>query len=187
MYSNKLLNGYLTDISENLGKYGPDDFAEVVCRINCTNEEAHAVRRFISQHKNVRGRNFPIQIDGLVGFRNGSGFEGKLTLDLLTNQGLIVRAVDVIFNDPATIVFWSDNTKTVVKCQPGDIYSPEAGLAMCYMKKALGNSSRAFNNALKPAKDWGEPDIPSEWGIGAEGMADVMYTIRNSYRDRKEK
>lgn len=46
---------------------------------------------------------------------------------------------DVIFNPPATIVFWSDNTKTVVKCQEDDIYDPEKGLAMAISKKVLGN------------------------------------------------
>ena len=37
---------------------------------------------------------------------------------------------NVIFNDPATIVFWEDGTKTVVKCQDGDEFDPEKGLAM---------------------------------------------------------
>lgn len=54
----------------------------------------------------------------------------------------------VIFHDPATIVYWNDGTKTVVKCDPRDTYRKETGLAMCYMKKVLG-SSRAFNDVLK--------------------------------------
>jgi len=54
----------------------------------------------------------------------------------------------VIFNDPATIVIWSDNTKTVVKCQPGDTYSKELGLAMCISKKYLGNKGN-FNEIFK--------------------------------------
>lgn len=56
---------------------------------------------------------------------------------------------DVIFNDPATIVFWSDGTKTIVKCQKdtGDVYSKETGLAMAIAKKAYGNRSN-FNDIL---------------------------------------
>lgn len=54
----------------------------------------------------------------------------------------------VIFNDPATIVIWSDGTKTVVKCQPEDVFDPEKGLALCYMKKALANKG-SFNRVLK--------------------------------------
>lgn len=53
-----------------------------------------------------------------------------------------------IFNDPATICYWTDGTKTVVKCQEGDTYSPEAGLALCYMKKILGNTSKDLNKEL---------------------------------------
>ena len=53
-----------------------------------------------------------------------------------------------IFNPPATICYWTDGTKTVVKCQEEDTYSPEAGLALCYMKKVLGNSSRDLNKVL---------------------------------------
>ena len=45
----------------------------------------------------------------------------------------------VIFHDPATIVFWNDGTKTVVKCSKDDKYSKEAGLAFCIMKKLYGN------------------------------------------------
>lgn len=46
---------------------------------------------------------------------------------------------NVIFNDPATIVFWLDGTKTVVKCGEDDIFDPEKGLAMAIAKKSLGN------------------------------------------------
>lgn len=64
---------------------------------------------------------------------------------------------DVIFNNPATIVFWKDGTKTVVKCQTdkGDIYNPELGLAMCIIKKMCGNKGNyndVFNKWL-PKED----------------------------------
>lgn len=45
----------------------------------------------------------------------------------------------VIFNEPATIVFWYDGTKTVVKCGKDDIWDPEKGLAMAVTKKFFGN------------------------------------------------
>ncbi len=55
----------------------------------------------------------------------------------------------VIFNDPATIVFWNDGTKTVVKCMEGDTYSPEVGLAMCISKKMLGDKFHwTFNHYI---------------------------------------
>ena len=55
---------------------------------------------------------------------------------------------NVIFNDPATIVFWGDGTKTVVKCQDGDEFDPEKGLAMAIAKKAYGNKG-SYCNKLK--------------------------------------
>ena len=45
------------------------------------------------------------------------------------------KIINVIFNDPATIVFWSDGTKTVVKVQPGDIFDPEKGIMAAISKK----------------------------------------------------
>lgn len=45
----------------------------------------------------------------------------------------------VIYNKPATIVFWSDNTKTISKCGEGDNYNPEMGLALAVMKKLVSN------------------------------------------------
>lgn len=59
-----------------------------------------------------------------------------------------MRKKRVIFNPPATIVLWEDGTKTVVKCDERDKYDPKYGLALCYMKKALGNSSRKLNDVL---------------------------------------
>lgn len=46
----------------------------------------------------------------------------------------------VIFNDPATIVFWRDGSKTIVKCNPEDKFDAEKGLAMACMKKMFGNN-----------------------------------------------
>lgn len=54
----------------------------------------------------------------------------------------------VIYSGPATIVLWEDGSKTVVKCDECDVYNPALGLALCFMKKALGNSSRHLNDVL---------------------------------------
>ena len=54
----------------------------------------------------------------------------------------------VVFNDPATVVLWSDGTKTVVKCGPEDTYDMEKGLAMAIVKKMAGNDNR-FHKVFK--------------------------------------
>ena len=60
----------------------------------------------------------------------------------------------VKFNPPATIVFWTDNTKTVVKCN-GEDYDPEKGFAMCICKKVLGDKG----NYYEVFKKW----LPKEY------------------------
>lgn len=64
----------------------------------------------------------------------------------------------VIYSDPATIVIWTDGTKTVVKCQEDDIYDEQTGLLMCIAKKAYGNTGE-FNNVLR---EW-EPKVEEEY------------------------
>lgn len=56
-----------------------------------------------------------------------------------------VKIKDVIFSDPATVVFWNDNTKTVVKTRGGEKYDKEKGLAMAIIKKIAGNTSNYYN------------------------------------------
>lgn len=58
------------------------------------------------------------------------------------------RIKKVIFNNPATIVYWEDGAKTVVKCDEDDYYDKETGLALCFMKKALGNKGN-YNDIFK--------------------------------------
>ena len=60
-------------------------------------------------------------------------------------QGLTTCNIKkVIFNYPATIVFWSDGTKTVVKCN-NECWDPEKGLAMAVAKKFFGNKGFYYN------------------------------------------
>ena len=55
---------------------------------------------------------------------------------------------NVIFNDPATIVFWNDGTKTVVKAE-NEEFDPEKGLAMAISKKVLGNKGNYYETFKK--------------------------------------
>lgn len=67
-----------------------------------------------------------------------------------------IKIKKVIYNNPATIVMWSDGTKTVVKCSKRDTYDPEKGLVMAIAKKSFGNKG----NYYKEIKYWlpEEPD-----------------------------
>lgn len=53
----------------------------------------------------------------------------------------------VIFHDPATIVYWMDGTKTVVKAN-NEKFDKEKGLLAAIAKKVYGNKG-SFNNIIK--------------------------------------
>ena len=78
-----------------------------------------------------------------TGRRNGAT-EGMLTL-------VVPEIERVIFNEPATIVFWSDNTKTVVKCMEGELFDEEKGIAMAFMKKLYG---KGYMNKIRRHISW---------------------------------
>ena len=103
--------------------------------------------------------------------KNNLTTEDRATAKCLINStyGMVSMPTDtvflknVIYNDPATIAFWSDGTKTVVKAQPGDIFDPEKGLAMVIAKKACGNKGNYYNGF----KDW----LPKE----SVGNEEIIY------------
>lgn len=55
-------------------------------------------------------------------------------------NGTTVYIKRVIYNNPATVVFWSDGTKTISKCSEDDVYSPEMGLSNCVLKKITNSA-----------------------------------------------
>lgn len=57
----------------------------------------------------------------------------------------------VIFDGPATIVFWDDGTKTVVKCTDDDSYSYDVGIAMATLKKIFGENYSTYKHAVSDA------------------------------------
>ena len=89
--------------------------------------------------------------DGNWRIRSGALYprcEGKKTASA-TNTAAIK---DVIFAPPATIVYWSDGSKTVVKCSEKDVFDPEKGLAMAIAKRCGGNKG----NYYKEIQNWVE-------------------------------
>ena len=55
----------------------------------------------------------------------------------------------IIFDKTATIVFWKDGTKTVVKCMDGDAFDPEKGVLMAFYQKVMGGSKTKTNKEFK--------------------------------------
>ena len=60
----------------------------------------------------------------------------------------------VIYNDPATIIFWSDGTKTIVKCMEDEDYDPEKGFMAAVTKKVFGDKyGWIMRHQVKPAAE----------------------------------
>jgi len=56
-----------------------------------------------------------------------------------------------VYSPPATVVFWSDGTKTVAKCAPHERFDREKGLAIACAKKLLGDGyADAFKEFREP-------------------------------------
>lgn len=65
-------------------------------------------------------------------------FKGEFTMKNTNNKPIPSNPIkQVIFNGPATIVYWNDGCKTVVKYQDFDTLDPEKGLAMAIAKHYL--------------------------------------------------
>lgn len=99
-------------------------------------------RLFVNTRDSIR----PLKIDSFSICKDeNTSFEGRFFEESIKFKDLIKK---VVFHNPATIVYWKDGTKTVVKCQDGDTYDKELGLAMCCSKKLFGNKGN-FNNIFK--------------------------------------
>ena len=79
----------------------------------------------------------------------------------------------IIFNPPATIVFWEDGTKTVVKCSAEDEFSEYYGFLVALGKKVYESNSQ-IKKLIDKKAEWhenkkGEKDIPefsiNEWNF----------------------
>lgn len=98
----------------------------------------------------------------------------------------------VIFNDPATIVFWADGTKTVVKCADFDIFDPEKGLAMAICKRVYGERFHSVFKEFLPEEDVESaypagPKIPiPAWFNGLVKAADnITISINTNTKEDK--
>ena len=58
--------------------------------------------------------------------------------------------VKIIINEKkkTTVAIWGDGSKTVVKCQPGDEFDAEKGIAMCFVKRSFNNRG-SYNDWMR--------------------------------------
>lgn len=49
---------------------------------------------------------------------------------------------DVVYDKPVTVVNWTDGIVTTAMCKKEDTYNYETGLAVCIIKRMLGQPKR---------------------------------------------
>ena len=68
---------------------------------------------------------------------------------LIRQEEQSMKAERVIFNGPATIVFWKDGTKTIVKCSVNDRDDSEKAFLMAFFQKQTGMSKTQIAKVMK--------------------------------------
>ena len=56
----------------------------------------------------------------------------------------------LVYHGRTTVAFWSDGTRTTVRCAEGDEFSKEAGLVYATVKKVSGNTTN-YKEAIRRA------------------------------------
>ena len=97
--------------------------------------------------------------------------------------GDLIYIKKVIYNKPAVIVIWSDNTKTRSTCDKDDIWNPELGLMLCVMKKMQGQEfvSKLF-------RDWAIEVSGSELATEEKPIPKTitLKDVRRNLKDFKD-
>ena len=107
------------------------------------------------------------QLRGLVAAAVAQSASDNLNrrLDKLVEE-LKTMPVRIIKSGPATIVFWGDGTKTVVKCGEDTIPDDYAAFCAALGKKVFGSNS-ALKRAMFNAMDEEKKDMEDEPGGSA--------------------
>lgn len=106
----------------------------------------------------------------------------KGNLNMIYGTKSILEIINVIFNNPATIVFWSDGTRTVVKCSENDAFDPEKGLAMAIVKKTYGNNN-AFHKIFKTWVKEEDYEVPTSELTEDNKFVDTMNKVLDRFMD----
>lgn len=138
------------------------------------------------------------------GEKNMNPYEKFISKSILnsiygTHPFIVPRIKKVVFNPPATIVFWTDDTKTVVKCQNNEEFDPEKGITMAFFKKTHGNKGHYFeeikkwtekyqrvtNEEISEVLDNSTPDPNPKWHIWYRtGLAGDIYYYDKDYSSK---
>lgn len=129
-YTNHFLSGPVADklyAYEELG-YSPEALKKIIYRYHLDKARDLALN----------------SVYGTIGENaknNLKRYLNSMAHNCMRSQNMQIKKV--IFNDPATIVFWADGSKTVVKAT-NEPFDREKGLAMAISKRALGDKGNYY-------------------------------------------
>ena len=87
---------------------------------------------FLSKLNFIRGAIYEIVADNVTTYKPDGGVS-----KVISNS-----------DKGTTVVLWKDGTKTIVKCQEGEEFDAEKGVALCFMKRAFNNRG-CYNDVFK--------------------------------------
>lgn len=110
--------------------------------------------------------------------RENSSYGGTIsdTYYLCDDSCKKVYITKVLYNNPATVVFWSDGTQTRNICPKNTLYNPDAGLAFCVLKKFMGGDEMA-----KLFNDWECEDYREDKNHWVE-----LKDVRKKHKELKD-
>lgn len=87
-----------------------------------------------------------------------------------------LKVARVVYNNPATIVFWEDGEKTVVKCQKDEVFNEYAGFCAAVAKRVFENNSRVIKIVKNATREDPKPE-KTNGKISAEVLGKVRTMI----------
>ena len=102
-----------------------------------------------TEEKNLKDILYSIENGNISNFLNNVFKEAFR--DKITYKNTLIYIKKVIYNKPAIIVFWSDDTKTVSVCAEEDTFDVEKGLLIAVLKKLTSTEY-----ILNLFEDWGK-------------------------------
>lgn len=78
----------------------------------------------------------------------------RIALDGVWDSKKRLEIEKVTINGPATVIFWKDGTKTVVKCDKDDVLDYEKGILYAALKKLC--NKKEYNDILRLVDAWSE-------------------------------
>lgn len=146
------MNKMYGEVNKNLTKTILDkyDLSYIDTDIAATEETIkEAFKKYILEGKNMQFKKIPNSYDSTrpdyktrpVSYDTYDPFEGYKFVPT-GSWNIVPKVKKIIHSGPCTIVFWEDNTKTVVRLEEGKEYDEYAAFTAALAKKCYGSNSQ---------------------------------------------